>query len=250
MPRAEPFFEHVISVGDLRKSLTKSELAALAVASFSDSEVYALLKLVSFSTRDLTGDYVLDANSFIQQTVLLRGLTLRLFEFLKFIQTCTRQNGIVGEAARQTLEEFDDLKSCKAYELVQCIRDRVAAHCSFDDAKKSLKHVSDSADATTLLSSNRWNSAYLLGEEAIFFAQVNAVASGSLSKSELLSEWHEWCFKAANCLTFFHMRLRNSLLKDLETAENVARKVVVLDDADVAKVGETKLPLFVSEEPQ
>ena len=208
------FLELRVSIRALREKLTHSELAALTVSSYCANEVNNFSKLAALTDYGITGDQVVDWHNKTMQSGLLRSLTIRLVDFWRFLNKCERQNGDVGAVAKSVKADFPWVEEMLGHEVAISIRDKSAAHASFEDAKAVLKQVDDWIDASFTLHKEAANSIYSLGEEAFTYGLLKGLVDDNHNYDDLVECWHDWIKHIQSALTCFHIRLMDKLVSD------------------------------------
>ncbi|MYM55072.1 hypothetical protein [Thalassovita mangrovi] len=246
MPIEKTYFETKITVGELRQKLSRSELAALSVSSYCASDVNNFSKLTWLSNFEPSGSTAIDWMKYGQEVGLLRALTIRLFEFWRFIQRCKNQNGDVGEIACEVTTEFFWIEDSVGYDVASKIRDTATAHTSLKDAKQAADTLADELEITFLDTANRHNSFYSLGEEAFIFGQLSALIDDQHSVGDLIECWFGWAESVANVLTVFHVRLVERLvLNRFPECRPVELQIPFPENLVIDGSGPVQLPVYV-----
>ena len=206
----EHFWEITVTPEELKK-LPEDQQAIIAILCFAVSEVNSLARLYIFNSHDLVGEDAIDSAAFIQRLLLLRTWSSKLFEIRQCLSKIAKQKQthdsevlrLVGEA----LARFEEINDPVATPIVRDIRNGLANHYSFADAKRNLKHVKPSAVCNFYIHKMNGNSFYPLGEEVMFMGMMNrhAKRDDTLQAMELFDEWMQWNLLANGWLSKTHV---------------------------------------------
>ncbi|WP_425039887.1 hypothetical protein [Primorskyibacter sp. S187A] len=202
------------TVGDLRKYLSDNEVAAVTISSYCATDINSLCKLAWMSNFRPDLPLAIRLLKYGQEAGIIKPLTLRLLEFWKFLKSCEKQQGDVGEIASNIVSEFDHVESLIGHEVAISIRDKAAAHNTIKDAKRLCREIEDETPVFSLYSANRYNSTYTLGDEAFITGVLRSLEDELHTQSDLRDCWYEWTRHMSDIATVFHSRLYRRLVTD------------------------------------
>lgn len=229
-------------------ALNKQQKATLAMVSFALSEINALRRLALFSLFSLEKQAELEQAAVIQRNLILRTLTGKLFEFLKFFDVICS-----GKAKdKLVLDEFitfkpkvSALKSKKGYQIAKTIRNSISNHYDIDMVMRCLSSVPDSCDCSMYLTDQRGNCYFPMGENVVFAG----IMSDSRKQHAILKEndidvWVDWTSDVSELIYELHKALFLKLVHKKDPTIRPIERNIFLDPDLVGDIGPQRLPLF------
>ncbi len=229
-------------------ALTKPQKATLAMVSFALSEVNAIRRLSLFSLFSLEGKTEIEPAALIQRNLILRTLTGKLFEFLKFFEAIC-----AGKAKDKKIrDEFlkfkpkvSALQNGKGYLVAKTIRNCLSNHYDIEMVIRSLSSIPDSCDYSMYLTEQRGNCYFPMGEYVVF----GGVMSDSRKQHAVLNEtdldaWVDWTSNVSELIYEMHKALFRELVHKADPSIRPTERNIYLDPDLVGDIGQQRMPLF------
>jgi hypothetical protein len=181
------------------ETLPPDQRAALGIICFAFSEINALMRMYAFSQRSLSGDEAIDMAVIIQNNVLLRTWSAKIYEFSEFLRfhgDHKTTDATLLELAHNALLSFEAHKKAEGYSSARNLRHEASNHYLLGPVKKNLNAVSRRANCSLYLHEMTGNSFYPLGEEIVFLGRLNRQGLKLETEEErqgLYQAWWDWC---------------------------------------------------------
>jgi len=238
--------------------LTLDEKAALSILGFLVSEINALKRMSLFSMFPHTEHSDLAPSIAIQRNLLLRTATAKLFEFLRFVEKRLDPQAEVTSVSRilgKFSTELSSLRDGIGFQLAKHIRNKMANHLDFDEAKFSAEAASNTAECSFYLTNANGNSYYPIGDEIVFASALQGIWKVSeeqktnkeekASFEEALDAWIDWTLKLSDLADRVHLALFTELVEPLVPKRMAHHRVMWMDSDLVAQHPGFRLPIFV-----
>jgi hypothetical protein len=242
--------------------LTLDEKAAISILGFLVSEINALKRMALFAMFPHNERSEIASAIVIQRNLLLRTATAKLFEFLRFMEkrldptvAPTSVSRIVGGFEK----ELAGFREGIGFQLAKQIRNKMANHLDFDEAKASAEAAQDDVECGFFLTDANGNSYFPIGEEVIFASALKRTWKTHEDAKEreedkatfeaALDAWIDWTLKLSDFADRVHLALFEELIEPLVPKRMAQHKPVWVDSDLVAEHPGFRLPVFVRTEP-
>ncbi|MEO0370349.1 MAG: hypothetical protein AAF231_02735 [Pseudomonadota bacterium] len=241
-----------LSVEDAQ-NLPEDQLAAFGVFCFACSEINVLHRLYICSVHPPHKDQEIRFAALIQQFLILRTWTAKLFEVTEFVKFEGKYNKtkdpVLKEFSTEALNQLQKIQDEAGNGLAKKLRDEVANHYHLKPARANVAHLSEVGEYSMYLHKAAGNSFYPFGEELMFGARLNRFEADNPNKdANLFKEWNAWNVKVSRWVSSMHVRLFEMTLKKLNPERAAEIKSYSLPDNMFMDHRELLVPLFIKPE--
>ncbi len=214
-------FEEVRITADSLTKLPEDQKAIVSLLSFAVNEINILKNLYLFTAHDYVDQDLIDGLLLSREFLILRTWSAKLFEvekcLTKIVNKRQTHDAKVLNLCQQALANFSSINGANTrpvYPIIRNIRNWVANHYSFDEAKQNLKHVTPSNNCKFYLHKMNGNSHYPIGDEVMFLGIMNrhCAGHGKRDAGDLMKSWMEWNLEADNWLATTHAKFTEELV--------------------------------------
>mmetsp|Transcript_6452 Transcript_6452/g.11062 ORF Transcript_6452/g.11062 Transcript_6452/m.11062 type:complete len:208 (-) Transcript_6452:388-1011(-) len=165
-----------------------------------------------------TGEESVDRIFYSQRFFVLRMWSSKLFEFIEFCTMRGSHNKTGSSTLKSALaaskESIDKISNSNAYKLARALRHETTNHYSLRAAKKNVKHIDPTANASLYLHKMQGNGHYALGDELVFTGRLNRFMIDQKLEHprEIIESWVDWNISATSLAHSIHAKLYSDLL--------------------------------------
>ncbi|MFS4580992.1 hypothetical protein [Phaeobacter sp. C3_T13_0] len=232
------------------QDLPEETIAVLAALSFAISEVNALWRIYDSCKFRTTGNEDVDSAISIQQNLVLRIWSAKIFELAVKLDCEINDAALKGflESAKEKLLEGEE-QSLKS--IIGNFRHEATNHLNVGHIKKKrLGHVSTAATTSFYFDEREANSFFPFGEEVVFAACFNRTVGQRKTEERLpaFADWLSWIIRASKALMpLFDKFLQEFVFKGREQPSWQWIELE-LEPGMVAGAGDQKVPLIIVED--
>lgn len=185
------------------------DFAFLSITLFAANEIFVFYKYMASNIykKDLVEPQI-QALATIQQAVILRIMSAKLFEFIELYEAQHKKwmrSGASAEMDRfaDRTKELSEIKSGQFYDLTKRMRNKITNHYAVDDIVGNINYIDSLANLTAQMHEEQGNSFFPIGEEVVFIGLMNKYMSKESGlttfeeKRSFTENWIAWTLKAA-----------------------------------------------------
>jgi hypothetical protein len=241
-------------------SLTPDEKAGLSILGFLVSEINCLKRISLFAMfpHDPRSDLAPAIN--IQRNLILRTITAKLFEFLRFVEKQLDKQLIETSVSRtigKYAEEVERFREGVGFRLARLIRNKMANHLDFEEARLSAENAQGIVECSYYLTIANGNCYFPIGDEIVFASALHRawkkseeerLLNGSeteITFEKALDAWIDWTLELADLADRIHLALFKEVVEPLVPTRMAQHKPVWVDSDLVGRHPGFRLPIFV-----
>jgi hypothetical protein len=232
-------------------ALSNEEVAIYGMLSHISNELNVFSNLLSTTRSSAEYSNPVSFAKILQHNVLLRTLSANLYEALDFLDDLRTKPKGVSEELDGILSRYysrtSKLKKSIGYSINRNIRNEVASHYNYSDAKRNARAAQDDLDASVYLSSKDGNTYFVFGEQLMFvqrlirFSEANAKYKYA---DTLAEDWLGWSLKVVKLFKDLNAEVFGFVTDKLENHE-FRKTHYFVEQNMMIKNGAELLPLFV-----
>ena len=237
------------------QSLSRGERALFAVSSFALSEVNVLQRLSLFSLYQVSGNKHVEEAASIQRNVLLRLVTLKLFEFRKLVERSSSSGELSGRCRAIVESKLDDLKridDLPGFRIAKLIRNKVVGHYDFEQTIRSVDRCEDDFECSLYLADEAGNSFFPIGEK-IVFERLGALPiereRAEADSAAEVQQWIDWTTAVGQCLKDLHFQVFFEVVAPLFDGRKARQRDEWIDPDLVGDHPTFRIPVFLRDAP-